>query len=109
MNSIESLHQILSFGTYREQAFVCLATEGRALDCQSITATKQHLMTVLEKYLCGDISADDLEEWALFIECRDDIQCEPIEDYVYALANPSLMGEIGQSTIVSMLQLLKLV
>ncbi|MBU2965605.1 hypothetical protein Q4508_09330 [Amphritea sp. 2_MG-2023] len=105
MNSIESLHQILSFGERREQAFSCLAAMSKA-DSQPVVATEQHLTLVLGKYLAAEITADDLEEWALFIDCRADIHAEAIEDYVYALANPSLMGEISEANIGKMLKLL---
>lgn len=61
---------------------------------------------MLNKYISDSISDHDLEEWANFVECRDDIDYSKVEGYIYALANPELMGEITQCKIVKMLQVL---
>ena len=52
------------------------------------------------------VPADDLELWANFIECRNDLNYAEIEDFIYALANPVLVGEIDIIKINKMIQLL---
>lgn len=106
MNRVESLSQIINFGEHREQAYSCLVSGSRESVYEQIGVTKQQLIEVLNKYIAGDINTDDLEEWAMFVECRDDIDHSAIEDYIYALSNPSLMGEIDQAKAVLMAQLL---
>mgnify|MGYP003885531725 CR=1 FL=1 len=54
-----------------------------------------------------EISVDDLEEWAGFIEFCDDIDATAIEDYLYALSNPELMGEISKEKARQMIDLLE--
>ncbi|MBQ0756719.1 MAG: hypothetical protein KBT66_08635 [Amphritea sp.] len=106
MNRVESLNQIISFGERREQAYSCLVGGSLESVCEQVVVTKQQLAEVLNKYIVGDICTDDLEEWAMFVECRDDIDHATIEDYIYALSNPSVMGEIDKDKIVQMAQLL---
>lgn len=106
MNRVESLTQIIVFGEHREQAFSHLSKCRRDGDTESVDISDSILALVLEKYLSGCISADDLEEWANFVECRDDIDCGKNEGYIYALSNPELMGEISTENINKMLTLL---
>lgn len=106
MNRSEALNQIISFGKHREDAFSCLVNYSLASDVEHAVASKDLLYDVLQKYIAGAISTDDLEEWAMFLECRDDIDGSAIEDYVYALANPDLMGDIDKDKITKMAELL---
>ncbi|BBB26696.1 hypothetical protein [Amphritea japonica] len=106
MNRVESLSQIINFGEHREQAYSCLVRASHESVNEQVGVTKQQLLAVLNRYIVGDICTDDLEEWAMFVECRDDINHSAIEDYIYALSNPMLMGEIDKDKIVQMAQLL---
>lgn len=65
-----------------------------------ITLTRDHLRSAINKYLDGEITAADLEEWADLIECRDEIDfetshAEEIAGAVENLANPSLFGNLN--------------
>lgn len=109
MNRAESLTQILTFGKDREQAFTVLAKFGFLLtdDKDDLVELSDSILAgVLQKFISGGISADDLEEWANFIECRGDINCDKNEGYIYALANPELMGDITIINIRKMLSVL---
>ncbi len=107
MNRVESLNQIISFGERREQAYSCLVGDSLESVCAQVVVTKEQLTEVLNRYILGDIRTDDLEEWAMFVECRDDIDHSAIDDYIYALSNPALMGEIDKDKIAQMAQLLR--
>jgi len=55
--------------------------------------------TVIERYLDENISAEELEEWANLLECREDLDFEEAKQEVlsciiYDLANPTLQGDI---------------
>lgn len=106
MSRTEALNQIITFGEFRNSAFSQLLQFGFNTEIEHFKVTKSMLADVLNKYLSDVISADDLDEWANFIECRDDIDYSLIEGYVYALANPELMGDISKHKILKMLQML---
>jgi hypothetical protein len=106
MDRVEALKQIVRFGDKREIAYSALASFPFDSEVELVKVTKEDLANVLNKFLLNEITADDLELWANFIECRDDLNYAEIEDYIYALANPVLVGEIDMIKIIKMAQLL---
>lgn len=57
--------------------------------------SKGHIVSVLERYLSGEFTSKNIEEWANIVECREDIYFdkdyeEKIENVIYELANPIL-------------------
>lgn len=106
MDQVEALKQIIRFGDERELAYSALATFPLDGQVELVKVTKDDLVYVLHKFLLKEITADDLELWANFIECRDDLNYAEIEDYIYALANPVLVGEIDGIKINKMVRLL---
>lgn len=99
-----ALLQILSYHDDWDDAIAYLLASTE--ECEPIVASKPVLIQVLNKYVSGGIAADDLEEWAGFIELCDDIDHSTIEDYLYALSNPELMGEITIDKALQMIGLL---
>lgn len=60
----------------------------------------KNLKYVLQKYIDGTVSDDNLENWANALEGREDIEyAKPKEDIMmvinYELANPILVGKIN--------------
>lgn len=106
MTRAEVLQQIITIGEYREKAFQELVNFQFDNDIELFEVSNDILVDVLRKYISNLLSGDELEEWANFIECRDDINYEKVEGYIYALANPEVMGEISRESINKMLQLL---
>jgi len=106
MNRQQALQQIIAFGEQRDAAVTALAKFGWDPSFEVISIDSHALIVVLTKYMSGVISADDLELWANFIECRDELDYSEIDGYIYALADPELMGGISLTTIEKMLTLL---
>jgi len=62
----------------------------------SVVLDSLHLEKIMKRYLAGELSALEVEEWANLLESRNDItMSQPIRDVVYRLANPVLEGEIS--------------
>jgi len=62
-------------------------------DKELVLLSLAHIAHVLKNYLAADISADEVEQWANAIECRDDIGFEShdedlIRDLIHELADP---------------------
>ncbi len=92
MNQFQALYEILTFTPQREQA-IALYLEYYDEDFR-FELTKDIIIIVLKKCINDVISVDDLEEWASFIDCRDEIINDKYEDYIYALSNPALMNPV---------------
>lgn len=57
--------------------------------------TRAHIISVLQRYLDGQIDAAKVEQWGDLIECRDDIDGEETaRETIFVLANPTLHGEM---------------
>lgn len=57
------------------------------------------VLEVLNRYISGNLSSEEIESWANLIECREDINFEKgkqviLEKIIYQLANPVLEGKI---------------
>ena len=62
---------------------------------------------MLDRYLSGSLTEDDLEDWAMLLDSRDEFDCSMVEDYIYALNNPDLMGGISHGAIATMADLVR--
>lgn len=107
MNKQQALHQILTFGPQRDSAFSVYVNADIEPNETPFEVNHQHLIMVLEKYLADEIDADDIEQWANLIDFRADIDGSSIDGYLYALANPEMMGDGENKTnILRMLTVL---
>ncbi|PSV16392.1 hypothetical protein [Photobacterium kishitanii] len=107
MNKQQALHQILTFGSQRDSAFSVYVNADIEPNETPFEVNHQHLIMVLEKYLADEIDADDIEQWANLIDFRADIDGSSIDGYLYALANPDMMGDGENKTnILRMLAVL---
>jgi hypothetical protein len=107
MNRTEALKQIVTFGAEKEAAYSELVKFGYDSEIEFLVVSKCILESVLQMFLSDKITDDELEEWANFIECRDDLDYEVIEGYIYKLANPYFVGNISKEEVTKMVYLLK--
>ncbi len=61
-----------------------------------ITLRDEHLVSVLRRFVLGDLTSCDVERWADALECRDDVQVESdqVKRDVFVLASPTLEGAL---------------
>ena len=90
MNQQQVLYGILTFAPNREALIAIYLTNFE--QTFHFNLSKKILLIVFNKLIKSEISTDELEEWASFVECRDEIHCDTYEDYIYALSNPALMN-----------------
>jgi hypothetical protein len=87
------LKELLHFSRPVADVVSDLSAFGWDSDEELVTLEAAHISTVLNRFLAGDISAADVEDWANAIECREDIglfQGSPVADALDELANPVL-------------------
>lgn len=101
----QALSQIITYGEQIDMAYLVLAKQP-CLDVLPLRATKQHLKHTLNKFMNHEIDDDDLTLWATIIDNQQAIDSFEIEDFLYALNNSELMGEINQASIEKMIRLL---
>jgi hypothetical protein len=62
----------------------------------------EHVVAVLERFLRGDLRAEDVHMWADLVEGRDDIGLEQahqeaLKQAIFQLATPELEGPLGEA------------
>ena len=70
-------------------------------DEELVTLDIHKLLKVLDLYFNGNLSADELEEWANAVEGRDDIEfsSQTTIDAVAELANPVLFNQLTPENV----------
>lgn len=76
---------------------------------EGVVLERQHLISVLQRYLAGDLAGADIESWANLIEGREDIEFsteyeEELENALYELANPTLTYALNVERANTLLQ-----
>ena len=72
---------------------------------EQIILNVSHIRSVLKRYLSGDVTAEQVLDWADFIEMRDDIDySDPaVNQAIYVLATPELEGELTPASAEAIL------
>jgi len=94
MDSREShLHTLLSFTRPIPDIARDLSAYGWDAPGPLVVLDSIHVSSVLNRFIAGGLSSAQVEEWANFIECRDDIGHSPSSAVglaLHELANPLL-------------------
>lgn len=98
MNRQKTLTSLIHFNVPLADLEADLAALGWGNDPEAVLQ-REHIKTLLKRFISGEIDAASVEDWANLIEGRDDIQFEPgHEEIVLAaihdLANPALQGNL---------------
>ena len=61
-----------------------------------VTLRPEHLVAILSRLTAGELSAEEVEDWANAIEGREDVALagEPVEQALFHLANPLITEPI---------------
>jgi hypothetical protein len=78
-------------------------------DCEEelYILTKSDVISVFERYLSDSITAEELEKWANFLECREDLGYEKgseefIDRVIFLLGNTEINYPITKSLIAEL-------
>lgn len=77
-------------------------------DGQPFIVKASEIKNALKRFLAGECTTQELEDWANLLECREDLEfeegrLEAIENVIDCLANPVLQGEITLSSCEDLL------
>jgi hypothetical protein len=105
------INSLLEFSTPLINIFEKLKKISWDYDGYGVELKQSHLSSVLQRYVAGDLSATDIEDWANSIEGRDDIRFETsneqlFEEIIYELANPILTQALNPERGRKILELL---
>ena len=100
------LQSLLKLDRPLEQILPPLNQLGWDSDEELATLHPQHLISILSRYLNGELSPVEVENWANAIECREDLdwESEAISALIHELANPLLTRPLSEATAREWLQ-----
>ena len=79
-------------------------------DAPLVQLQATHIVNALSKFVAGEASVGDIEDWANAIECRDDIAYSPQSSVgvaLHELANPLLTEPLSQQSAQRLIASLK--
>ena len=90
-----ALKALISYNVPLEPALAVLASCGWDCDEPLVTLSNEDVVAVLDRYLAGSLTPDQVADWADLLECREDIELAPhLADVLFQLANPSINGPV---------------
>lgn len=97
MNRLQALSEIINFGPNSKLAEIRIHEFPFDTDEELIVIDRHHIEKVLNMYINGEISDESVEQWANFIEGREDLNYDVFGNLIYILANPVLVGKLSVS------------
>lgn len=94
-----ALRALLAYELPVEPVLAELAQYGWDAAQPFVTLTLVDVVRILDRYLGGALSSEQVTDWADLVECRDDIAYpetdhEVLSAAIFRLANPSLEGDV---------------
>ena len=91
----ELLRRLAEYTLPIEPVLAELREYGWDAEAPFFTITRQHLRSVLSRYLDGELTSEQVTDWADLVECREDLGYEQgfedaLQRAVFELANPNL-------------------
>ena len=108
MDRLSVLKDLVAFNKSINELSSMLSQLSWDYDGRPLVVHSSEIKIVLERFLSGDCSAKELEDWANLLECREDLELEEqkfeaIENVIDCLANPVLQGEITTTSCEALL------
>lgn len=99
MNRFDLLRDLITFNKPISVLDEGLSKLGWDYDGKPLLVTAKQIQEILKRFLAGEFSAQELEDWANLVECREDLEFEEkkqdeIANVIHCLANPVLEGSI---------------
>jgi len=103
---IAALHELVAYHLPLDSTLAKLAAFGWDAPAPLLTLAASDVMRMLQRFSTGDISAEQLTDWADLIECREDIalprQPVDISAVIFRLANPNLEGPVTPALVTEL-------
>ena len=101
VSRVSLLSDLITFGKPIDVLAAIVADLGWS-ETPVVVLTTDHILSVLQRFQAGELTAVNVEAWGGLIECREDIDYQPERDEeileaIYVLANPDLNGPLDET------------
>ncbi|MCP4745553.1 MAG: hypothetical protein GY874_05335 [Desulfobacteraceae bacterium] len=110
-NRIKILNNLLEFSKPLDELKNNVSNLVWDYEGPTVIATRLHIKAVLTRFLKGELTKREVEDWANLIECREDLDFDPdcsdeLSEIIYQLANPELEGELSYKKCIEIIDLI---
>ncbi len=111
-NRASLLRQVVRYEQPLTETLALLRAYGWDSEEELVVLARTDAIAILERYLKGELSPQNVEHWAELLELRDDVGYEPafadeLKRLIFLLANPDVNGALSPSLAVRMLRALR--
>lgn len=107
INRKNMLQDLVEFRKHPTEMHAALTTFEWDSDVELIQLERQHITAVLEKYILGEFTSEEIEDWASLVECRDDVNYAEVAEILHILANPAITYQLTPSVAAHLVDKLK--
>lgn len=96
------LRQLLDLSIPVAAARASLGGDGSDVD-PVVEMSRAHVLSVLQRFVSGDLSAEEAVAWAESVHLRDDVglpsgDSDLLNDVLIEMSNPDLFGTLGETS-----------
>lgn len=97
----ELLRELVEYKTPINSILADLQAYGWDSETIHFIVSKNHLINILNRFLLGNLNAQQIVEWADSLESREDIEYdrEEVRGTIFLLANPDINGAITKEYV----------
>lgn len=108
INRKKILQDLVEFRKPPSEMYAVLSIFEWDSDEELIQMERRHIAVVLQKYISGEISSEEIEDWANLIEGRDDVDYAEVAEILHILANPAITHQLTPSVAASLVDKLRM-
>ncbi len=107
-NRKELLQNVLEYNSHFKLSAETLKSLNWDYNDEPAFLEKKHLKNILSHYLRGHLTTHNVQEWAEFLEVREDVDYrlqdeKLLSEFIHVLANPELEGNLTPEQAKSMI------
>lgn len=105
---LEALRHLVRLDVPLEQARAELKTYPWDIPEALLSLDASDIVSILARFLQGDLTAEDVEQWADALETREDVECrdDQVKETLFELANPDLTEPLTRDRAIRLVAVL---
>jgi|SRR6185369_1136425 len=107
INRKKILQELVEFREHPSEMRSALSAFEWDSDEELIQMEKRQIATVLQKFISGEITSEEVEDWANLIEGRDDVDYAEVAEILHILANPAITYQLTPSVATNLIDKLR--
>lgn len=96
MNRLEIVSKIIDWDDKHKDLISQLSNLEWDYEGPQFVLNEAHISSILTRFLESNLTKEEVEGWANFIEAREDIDLGVFDEIIFKLANPSINEDLNE-------------